>query len=256
MKIVEIRQEAGLYELRSAWDRLLQESASNAIFLSWEWVTAWWRSYGKTGELCVLTASDESGVLRGIAPLRLQTMRKYGQTYAALAFVGDGSVDSDYLDFIVAPGYEEQVLEAFHRHCMAKQEHGGILLINEIPGTSLNVPVLHNIASREGLLWREKDVPCSTIRLPQSWEEYLSMLKPRFRTKVRSVLRNLENRPEIRFRFCADAEHLERLLPTLFDLHTMRWNRDGEPGVFGLPGKRELSRVERPDFGVPVRLRI
>jgi len=41
MKIGEIRQEAGLDELRPAWDTLLRDSASNTIFLSWEWLTAW-----------------------------------------------------------------------------------------------------------------------------------------------------------------------------------------------------------------------
>jgi len=238
MKIGEIRQEAGLDELRPAWDTLLRDSASNTIFLSWEWLTAWWRHYGKPGELRLLTASDENGVLRGIAPLRLQTLRKYGQTYSTLAFVGDGSMDSDYLDFIAASGYEEPVLEAFHRHWMAQPELDGILSINEIPAASPNLPFLHRMAAREGLIWREKNVPCSTVGLPESWEAYLGMLKPRFRTKVRSVLRNLESRPEARFGFCENAEDLERLLPALFDLHTMRWQRDGKPGVFGYPGKR------------------
>jgi peptidoglycan/xylan/chitin deacetylase (PgdA/CDA1 family)/CelD/BcsL family acetyltransferase involved in cellulose biosynthesis len=247
MKIVEIREEAGLYDLRPAWDSLLRGSAGNTIFLSWEWLTAWWRSYGKTGELRILTASDENGALRGIAPLRLQTMRKYGQKYSALAFVGDGSMDSDYLDFIVASGHEEQVLETFHRHCLGQQEHDGILLINEIPAASPNVPFLRQMAVRDGLIWREKDVPCGTVRLPQTWEAYLGTLKPRFRTKVRSVLRNLESRADVRFRFCETTEHLERLLPALFDLHSMRWQREGKPGVFGFPGKRDfyfaLSRL-------------
>lgn len=238
MKIGEIREEAGLYELRSAWDKLLQESASNAIFVSWEWLSAWWLSYGKTGELRLLTAFDESGHLRGIAPLRLQTARKYGQTYSTLAFVGDGSMDSDYLDFIIAAGYEEQVLDAFLSHYLKQQEHDGLLLINEVPAASPNVAVLEKLACREGLIWRAKDIPCSTVRLPQSWEEYLGMLKPRFRTKVRSVLRNLAGRADVSFGFCESAEQLERLLPALFDLHTMRWNRDGKTGVFGFPGKR------------------
>ena len=247
MKVAEIRQDAGLYELRPAWDKLLHDSAGDTIFLSWEWLTAWWRSYGKTGELRLLTATDETGALRGIAPLRLQTMRKYGQTYSVLAFVGDGSMDSDYLDFIIASGYEEQVLEAFQHHCMGQQGQDGILLINEIPAASPNVPFLHQIAGRDALIWREKDVPCSTVRLAQSWEAYLGMLKPRFRTKVRSVLRNLESRADVSFQFCENAEDLGRLLPALFDLHTMRWHRDGKPGVFGFPGKRDfyfaLSRL-------------
>jgi peptidoglycan/xylan/chitin deacetylase (PgdA/CDA1 family) len=66
------------------------------------------------------------------------------------------------------------------------------------------------------------------------------MLKPRYRTKVRSVLRNLESRPEVQFGFCATTEDIQNLLPVLFDLHTRRWLQDGKPGVFGWDRKREF----------------
>jgi peptidoglycan/xylan/chitin deacetylase (PgdA/CDA1 family) len=97
------------------------------------------------------------------------------------------------------------------------------------------------------MAWRETDVGCAMVRLPETWDEYLRMLQPRFRTKVRSVLRNLEGRPEVRFRFCEDAGELERVLPSLFDLHTRRWAEEGKRGVFYWDRKRrfyfELSRV-------------
>ena len=102
MRVQEIRQPAELQPLRQAWDTLLRESASGNIFLSWEWVTAWWSAYGVPGELRVLAAFDENNVLRGVAPMRSRTERRYGQTVPVLAFLGDGSNDSDYLDFMVA----------------------------------------------------------------------------------------------------------------------------------------------------------
>src|SRR5208282_5900165 len=59
-------------------------------------------------------------------------------------------------------------------------------------------------------------------------------------TKIRSVLRNLESRPEIRFGFCQEARQIDRLLPILFDLHRRRWAQDNKPGVFGWDQKREF----------------
>ena len=66
------------------------------------------------------------------------------------------------------------------------------------------------------------------------------MLRPRFRTKVRSVLRTLEGQPEVRFGFCETPEQVEQMLPALFDLHQRRWAREGKPGVFGWDQKRRF----------------
>src|SRR5205807_8631901 len=88
MRVAEIRQENDLLQLRTTWDRLVCESAANTIFLTWEWVTAWWAAYGSPGDLRILVFSDEDGVPRGIAPMRRQVVERCGQKVAALAFVG------------------------------------------------------------------------------------------------------------------------------------------------------------------------
>ena len=46
MRVVQMQSEADLRALKPAWDALLRESAANTIFLTWEWVTAWWSVYG------------------------------------------------------------------------------------------------------------------------------------------------------------------------------------------------------------------
>lgn len=241
MRVVELRDEADFQAFESAWDKLLCDSASNTIFLSWEWISAWWSSYGTPGQLRILAAFDERGALLGIAPLRCHTLRKYGQRVEALSFLGDGSDDSDYLDLLVAKGHEKEVVAAFCAHLAPELKRGTVLLLNEIPESSPHLSFLRNEFERRlGMVWSETDVDCGTASLPASWEEYLGKLRPRFRTKIRSTLRNLETREEIQFGFCEKSEQLESLLPALFDLHARRWAQDGKPGVFGRPGKRDF----------------
>ena len=240
MKVVEIREESELRSLQSGWQALLRDSGSNTVFLTWEWVTAWWSAYGTPGALRILAAIDEKGVLRGIAPLRSEPARRYGQTVPALRFIGDGSNDSDYLDCIASASHEREVIEALRRYWSQQLLHGTVLMLNEMPETSPNLPWLRGMASANGILWTESDVPCGTVKLPPSWEDYLALLRPRFRTKVRSALRNLESRPEVQFGFCQTPEQVRSLLPVLFDLHTRRWRQDGKPGVFGGERKRDF----------------
>lgn len=250
MKAVEIRRDADLTLLREEWTELVNGCASRSIFLTWEWAAAWWAAYGTPGDLRILKFVDDSGVPRGIAPLRHQMVKRYGQTVPALAFLGDGSIapprlnDSDYLDFIITPGFEQAVMRAFQGHCASALQSGTVLLLNEIPESSACLSFLR--AMNQELFYREAAVPCATVRLPENWEQYLSMLQSRFRTKVRSVLRNLESRPEVRFAYCTQPEELDRLLPALYDLHTRRWMEEGKPGVFGWELKRDFySRLSR-----------
>jgi len=243
MKVHAIRTEKDWEELLPKWNSLLASSGSGTTFLSWEWSRAWWSAYGKPDELCILTARDESGELRGIAPLRRKIVRRYGQTFSTLTFLADGSSDSDYLDFIIADGFEEAVITAWLGYI---DEHLGnvILQLKDLPASSPNLPILKRVSA--GRLWEEQSVPCATVRLPAAWDDYLGTVRPRFRTKVRSVLRGLETRRDVSFGICDSAEQLNRLLPALFDLHTRRWNHDGLPGVFGWEAKRKFYALLSP----------
>ena len=71
MRVVEIRSEACIAGLEARLGRALLESAADTIFLTWEWVSAWWSAYGKPGELRIFVAFDDHDVLRGIAPVAL-----------------------------------------------------------------------------------------------------------------------------------------------------------------------------------------
>jgi peptidoglycan/xylan/chitin deacetylase (PgdA/CDA1 family)/CelD/BcsL family acetyltransferase involved in cellulose biosynthesis len=239
MKLLEIREPSEWRRLESVWNPLLEASASATTFLTWEWVTAWWSAYGGGDPLCILTATDDGGVIRGIAPLRRQTIRRYGRRFSTLAFLGDGSNDSEYLDFIIERGFEERVMPAFFGHCQSELDRGTVLRLNDIPAASRNLPLLRTLAEGTNF-WNEQAVPCATVQLPSSWDEYLGTLRPRFRTKVRSVLRSHEGRSDVTFGQCNSESEIERLLPILFDLHTRRWNQEGKPGVFGWPAKREF----------------
>ena len=246
MRVVQVRDEAALHALKPAWGTLVDAAGAANTFQTWEWASAWWSAYGKAGELRILAAFDEDSVLRGIAPLRSEAAHRYGQTVPVLSFVGDGSNDSDYLDFIIAAGHEVPVMQAFNEHLSQELRRGTVLRLNEIPEHSPTLPLLGGLAGADKLIRQEEDVPCGAVPLPGAWEDYLAMLRPRFRSKIRSTLRNLESRPEVRFGVCRTPEQLELLLPALFDLHTRRWAQDGKPGVFGWDQKLKFYGALSP----------
>jgi len=112
MKVLLHESWGDVQNLSDSWNRLLAESASNTVFLSWEWVEAWWKNYGSDRPLFVLSAW-EGNSLEGLAPFFVERLKRWGSEWACLRLVGDGSRDSDYLDCIARRGREHEVIAAF-----------------------------------------------------------------------------------------------------------------------------------------------
>src|SRR5512140_2391332 len=112
---MEIRwiETAGEFDsLRGDWDQLLASSASDCVFLTWDWLRTWWTHLGARRRLRIVTVRKE-GRLIALAPLAVRpgSLRRLFP-FPAVEFLGSGTVGSDYLDFIVRKGDEADGLSA------------------------------------------------------------------------------------------------------------------------------------------------
>jgi len=238
----EIRSEEEFAAIRDEWQDLLAASSSNTIFLTWEWLFEWWRSYGGGRALRGLLIRDDAGRPAAGALLMADTVRiPLAGRVRALRFVGDGSFDSDYLDIVCRAGEEAGALRVLF-DCLDAARDWSVLFLNEIPADSACLPGIAAECERRGYAVSQVRCPCAWTPLPAEWDAFLAMLKPRFRTKVRSLLRSLGEGGGEALQYCRDASELDEWLETLFDLHTRRWRALGQDGVFGNPGKREFYR--------------
>ena len=79
-----------------------------------EWLEAWWAAFAHDRRLVALLFRDSAGELVGLALLYQDVLEgRLELALTRLRFVGDGSADSDSLDFVVGPGYERACAHAF-----------------------------------------------------------------------------------------------------------------------------------------------
>lgn len=226
-----------------AWRALLRSSDADTIFLAPEWLESWWLAYG-TGRVPAIVSVRRGSERVAIAPLQIAAERWKGVLdVRVLRFMGDGTYDSDYLDVIEAPGAGPDVLPQLWRWL---RESSGLRFdlarLNEIPAASPRAErLLELLGSNESILDRER-IGCVALALPGDWNAYIATLKPRMRTKVRSLRRSLEEGHDVRFLSCDRAEDLDARLESLFDLHERRWARRGGMGVFRGDSKRSFYR--------------
>ena len=241
MKVLLHESWPDVQSLSENWNLLLAESASNTIFLTWEWVESWWKNYGANRPLFVLSVWQDE-LLQGIAPFYLEAVSRWGAKWNFLKLIGDGSHDSDYLDCIVRKGCEDEVITAIVRFLDSHRTRWDCLELHGTPEGSPCLKVLVNLAIESAWRFSSESIPCASLPLPQSWNDYLKLLKPRFRTKVRSTLAYFDTKIGTSPIPCEDATELDTWLPILFDLHTRRWGTRNRPGVFRDSAKQLFYR--------------
>ena len=238
IRVAPLRTAEDLGSLAPAWEALLAESVSDTIFLSPDWIRSWWTAYASGRELVALRV-ESGGRLVGLALLYRRVERFVGgMRHRALVLVGDGSADSDYLDWISARGHEAGVVRSVLDHLLTSVRDWDLLLLNEVPESSPHLETLRAETTARGWLWHVERVPCARVTLPSTWDGYLKSLKPRMRTKVRSVLRTMEDAFRGRYERLTDPSELEARLQSLYDLHQRRWQAEGKSGVFHAEGKQ------------------
>lgn len=226
LMVEELSSFEGLAGLRPEWSRLWAQCPWATPFQSPEWLLPWWEHLGR-GDLWTLTVRRD-GELIGLAPLYIFRGR--------VLFLGTGV--SDYLDVLLAPGYD------LHRTAALVFEH--------LAGSSSlwEICDLQEVRAESPLMSAERprNVLCSTDPLGVCPVLVLSGIPepspsdhPVLRTSYRKAWRNIRNSGKAWVE-TAREENLDSCLSALFRLHGARWAKRRHPGVLADLKVREFHR--------------
>ncbi len=210
--IVEIiDRPAALLEIQAEWSAFARTIDRATPFQLPEWLLPWWRHFGG-GELHVLLFR-EKGSMVGIIPLFLHEWNGRRQ----MTLIGSGV--SDYLEPAIAPEHREAVIECLRVHLAANPNWETC----NWQDLSFDTP-LERLASEI-----REETPCSEIRLTGTFEEYWKSRSKSLRQNVRRDRQKAESLGACEFEMSKqpDAESMNALI----QLHSARWQRQGEPGM-------------------------
>src|SRR5262245_18887509 len=221
------RTTEALHTLAPRWNDLLRRSGSDAIFLTWEWISTWWEVFGPRFRLLVLTAEDEDGRLLGIAPTMVGPRRSAsGLTSRALMLIGQrGDTLAEYLDFIVEPGREPEVTAAFCDFFQAELAGDwDFVFFERILTTSPNLPTLTSRLRRPAFVARrDPELKSPHVVFGTSWVELLAGKSRNFRNQWNNSWNRLQAEGEVKFLFGGSDLPLSTALAEVTRLHRERW---------------------------------
>jgi CelD/BcsL family acetyltransferase involved in cellulose biosynthesis len=208
--------DEGFDALRGEWNALLRRSIVNQLFLTWEFQHIWWQHWGE-GTIYFLTWRNQDELV-GIVPLYVA--RVNGARHIRL---NGGTEVADYLDLIVAPGYERPVVRGLLDWlCGVDAPAWDVLeLVNVPEGGVVHTHVPANASSLGWKVDTKIEDVCPIIPLPGTWEEYLAMLKKHQRHEIRRKMRRIELETTVRWYIVDQSHDLEVEVDRFIRLHEL-----------------------------------
>ncbi len=220
--------------LRDDWQSLLEQSTQNSLFLSWEWHFSWWECFATSSDSLQIVVLKSDDKIIGLAPLYYQSSTLLGKT---LRFIGTGEPEADevvteYLDFIVLPGYEQTLIDTMH-DWLIKQKNWQRIELNYVLGNYLSAQVVerlqHNFCMQSRLIGKAYSTP-----LESSETEYReSRLSASRNKRLKRCLKALDKDGGGLVRTTIQtAAEITTHLQTLKILHDERWASKKESSIF------------------------
>jgi len=195
--------------LRDRWDKLLTASVTDVPFLTWEWQSSWWETFGHHCRLLLLGFYSAEELI-GVAPLMVKDR--------VVQFIG--SELSDYLDILVLPGWEEEVCERLMDFLAEAGDWWEEIQLHCFPSDTPVAPVLVKAAKKRGLKARmHQEEVCPSLPLPANWEDLLKLLSKKQRHEIRRKLRRLSGEGEVKLELVRDTADFKSALARFVTLH-------------------------------------
>lgn len=214
-----------LLSIEDIWHDLEANSKMVYPFNTFEWVINWWKYFGYGKKMWILIVVDDDGPI-GIAPF-MMTYGEMGLPIRRIKFIG--SNNSDYLDFLVRAGCENIFYTSLVKYLEIMINPFTVLDLEHIPDDSDIFPYI--IDSK---LYYDYDIEdiCPYIKLPSTWDDYLSILEGKFRRNLRYEIKRFFKEFKGSFMSVFDKNKINESMDKLIKLHQERWRKKHMPGAF------------------------
>lgn len=223
------------------WDDAVAGSTRPSVFLTRDWTTCWWRSFGHGRQSWLLRVVGPGGSTVGLAPLYLERTRGgIPLPVWRLGLIGDRQVGSEYLGLVARAGLEDDAAGTVTRELVAQDVAWDVADLVGLPDGDPAGAALERGLRSAAARTRVERTPCSVIQLPDDFDAYLAGLGSKFRQSYRQRANRLHRSCDVRFYRTSSEEELRGHLETLFRLHQARWAAAGYVGSFADPRTRRF----------------
>lgn len=191
---------AGLDAFKDEWNEVVLASESANPFLSYGWLSDWWRFFGGDKELAIVLVRENGLLVGGMACY--VTRIRIPVPCRVLRLCGDTDVSSEFLGPLARRGYERAVVQS-----VTDFLHGDAVLWDVFHAADMDQDA--GVALQLLAVWGERygrrqlaefnDNLCMYVDLPKRWEDYWDGLSRRKKRNFSRLDRRLQDEGEVTF---------------------------------------------------------
>jgi CelD/BcsL family acetyltransferase involved in cellulose biosynthesis len=222
--------------LAADWSALVGD-ADTTIFQTFEWQRTWWKHFCEQeprATLHIVTVREGSRLV-AVAPFFVQSLRRLGiLATRRLSFIGTET--TDYLDVIIARGYEEACIARIAAELAASAQEFDVLHLIDMPDRPGHHARLHAELARTGFEGKhyENEV-CPRMKLLETWDKTVASFPSNKRSRIRQVQRKIAQDFTVDLSVINDANQVPAGFAEFIALHQNRWQESGHHGLFSDP---------------------
>ncbi len=211
---------------REAWNKLLQQTEADQLFMSWEWQYSWWDKYGILNDLSLLLLAvhDMKGELVGIAPLFQSTviskkiLKSNRIQMIGNCWRGPVTMRTEKVDFIIRKDIHNDVLATIIDFLYKECDWDELVIPDLLADSSTS-----RYITTSDINYRTAELYNSYyLDLPEKFEDYLAALGKNTRLQVFNRRKKLAAQGNIELKHY-NSDQIEECFDILNSLHIKRW---------------------------------
>jgi CelD/BcsL family acetyltransferase involved in cellulose biosynthesis len=233
MELICIKDLNGFLSLKEEWNNLLSYSENNTLFLRHEWLSSWWESYNRDGELMVLLLK-RNGVLVSAAPLMVLRDKMRGLPVKKVVFIGDSAWTTG--DFIIREDIKGAVGKLMEYLLDVRYDMADF---RNIPADSKNISAISKFLQTAGvdyLIHETSSAPF--LRVDMTWKDFYARRSSKFRKTMRNKINRIEKAGEINVQKYSSPEEIKDVLPVIFGIGLKSWKHGIDNAICSTGGNR------------------
>ncbi len=244
LTVTEYGTADGFAQLEGVWNGLLRSSPAPSLYMSFEWLRAWWECFGGgKRRLRILGVSAGERTI-AIAPFMEVRRRFLGMPYRTIEFISSRDYAFSHLTMsgildVIAPPDAEEAVDAVLRHLLSAGEDWAFMRLEPLAGEGVVRRVLEARAAAFGLHVKEGDTfEAYEAELGPGWEARRMGPESHRRDPSGALNEKLRKQGEITWEDTDGSGGPELLFGTLLDIErrSWKWNRGLSINALGYGG--------------------
>jgi len=211
--VVRIDNFGDMLSLENQWNALLKKSNIDSPFMTFEFISTWWKHFGDDSKLFVLAVYDGEQLV-GIAPL----MQKKRSIFRVLQFIGTG--DSEYLGFVTV-GDKQRVVQTILDYLIDNRSEWDVINLYHMPFDQFSNT--NAVDGRTLKIFSRAYSKSSYLSLDGSWEDFLQTQSRSFRKDIKRIENKLAKAGNPELVCYVDPISAAKLFDILSDIEAQSW---------------------------------